>query len=334
MDRSDASRALKMNRYARQVAVPEVGVEGQQLIGAASILVVGAGGLGCAVLPYLCAAGVGRLIVVDHDRVEETNLHRQPLYRTSDVGLLKAGCARQALRELNPDVHVEAHCERLTASNAASFVAQADLVVDAADSFAVTYILSDECMEAAKPLVSASVLGLQGYVGAFCGSVPSYRAVFPELPLQAGTCAANGVLGTAVGVIGSLQAQIALSLLLPKLRTEAAGRMISVDFHTLRFSGFSFLGATEKRTGFRFIAGEAVRPDDVVVELRGLQEAPAPAFPSSIRSSVESIQSLADELPRAARVVLCCRTGLRAWRAAAHLHSLGFENLALFAAGD
>lgn len=323
-----------MERYARQIAVPEVGLQGQQQIGAASILVIGAGGLGCAVLPYLCAAGVGRLTIIDHDRVDESNLHRQPLYRMTDVGLLKAGCAKLALQALNPSVEIEARYERLTASNAASRVAAADVVVDAADSFAVTYILSDECMRAGKPLVSASVLGLQGYVGAFCGGVPSYRAVFPDLPAHAGTCADNGVLGTAVGVMGSLQGQIALSLVLPALRRDVAGRLISVDFQTLRFSGFSFLNAHEEGEGFRFIARDDVRPDDVTIELRGVEEAASPAFASSVRASAEAIESLARELPRSSRIVLCCRTGVRAWRSAARLRALGFENLALFAAGD
>jgi molybdopterin/thiamine biosynthesis adenylyltransferase len=323
-----------MDRYARQIAVPEVGLQGQQRIGAASILVIGAGGLGCAVLPYLCAAGVGRLVIVDADRVEGSNLHRQPLYRMDDVGLLKAGSAKHALRALNPAVEIEAHYDRLTPSNASRFVAGADVVVDAADSFAVTYILSDECARTRKPLVSASVLGLNGYVGAFCGTAPSYRAVFPDLPQQAGSCAENGVLGTAVGVMGSIQAQIALSSLLPALRDGVMGRMISVDFRTLRFSGFSFLNAHEDSGGFRFIAREDVRAEDVTVELRGVDEAPAPAFESCIRSTVESVDSLAKAVPRTSRIVLCCRTGLRAWRGAARLQALGFEHLALFATGE
>jgi molybdopterin/thiamine biosynthesis adenylyltransferase/rhodanese-related sulfurtransferase len=323
-----------MHRYARQIAVPEVGVQGQQKIGAASILVIGAGGLGCAVLPYLCAAGVGRLIIVDPDRVDESNLHRQPLYRMDDLGLLKAGCARHALIALNPDVEIEARCERLTPSNAVARIAEADVVVDAADSFAVTYILSDECARTRKPLISASVLGLKGYVGAFCGTAPSYRAVFPDLPQHAGSCAENGVVGAAVGVMGSLQAQLVLSSLLPALREAVMGRMISVDFRTLRFSSFSFLNAREDSGGFRFIAREDVSPGDVTVELRGVDEAPVPAFARSIRSTVENVDSLAQAVPRSSRIVLCCRTGLRAWRSAARLRALGFENLALFAAGE
>jgi sulfur-carrier protein adenylyltransferase/sulfurtransferase len=320
-----------MDRYARQLALPEVGPEGQQRLERATVLVVGAGGLGCAVLPYLCAAGAGKLIVVDHDVVDESNLHRQPLYRMDDIGQRKAEVAWATLASLNPYVSVKAVSEMLTPANAPALVAAADIVVDAADSFAVTYILSDECARAGKPLVSASVVGLSGYVGAFCGSAPSYRAVFPDLPAQAGTCATNGVLGTAVGVMGTLQAQIVLSLLLD---LATAGRVITVDFRTLRFGEFSFLSAREEGEGLRFIARADVSPSDVTIELRGEQEAPVPAFESSLRVAPDNIEDLRARVGKDTRVVLCCRTGLRAWRAATRLRAAGHLNVALFAAGD
>lgn len=322
-----------MDRYARQLALPEVGTEGQSRLERATVLVVGAGGLGCAVLPYLCAAGIGRLIVVDHDTVDESNLHRQPLYRMEDIGQRKAEVSWATLASLNPYVGVKAVCERLTPANAPALVEAADVIVDAADSFAVTYILSDECARLRKPLVSASVIGLSGYAGAFCGNVPSYRAVFPDLPAQAGTCATNGVLGTAVGVMGTLQAQMVLSLLLG-LAPSVAGRVITVDFRTLRFSGFSFLSAREGSEGLKFIARGDVTSSDVTVELRGEQEAPVPAFASSLRLATDAVESLRDRVTGETRIVLCCRTGLRAWRAANRLRAAGHRNVALFAAGD
>jgi rhodanese-related sulfurtransferase len=210
-------------------------------------------------------------------------------------------------------------------------VASADVVVDAADSFAVTYILNDECVRLGKPLVSASVVGLSGYVGAFCGRAPDYRAVFPDLPARAGNCATAGVLGTAVGVMGTLQAQLVVSLLLD-LQPTVAGRLTTVDFRTLRFSGFSFLSARDEGRGFRFIARSDVTPDDVTVELRGLQEAPAAAFATSVRLEVDQIETLRARVAADARVVLCCQTGLRAWRAASRLRAAGHDNLVLLAA--
>ena len=322
------------DRYARQTILPEVGPQGQTRLAAATALVVGAGGLGCAALPYLAAAGVGRLIIVDHDEVEESNLHRQPLYRMSDIGQPKAQAARAALAALNPAIRIEAVCERLSSLNAARLVAGTNVVIDAADSFAVTYLLSDTTQRAGKPLVSASVLGLSGYVGAFCGGAPSYRAVFPELPRNAGSCAESGVLGTAVGVMGTLEAHLALALLLD-WQPPAAGRLLSVDFRTLHLGGFSFADATEPlEEPIPFIAPAEVGGSDVVIDLRSLSEAPVSPFPAALRVGVEALEKAQLPLPTEPRIVLCCRSGLRAWRAAQALRSQGHANLALLALGE
>jgi sulfur-carrier protein adenylyltransferase/sulfurtransferase len=322
------------DRYARQMILPEVGPAGQARLGAATVLVAGAGGLGCAVLQYLCAAGVGRLLIVDPDRVEESNLHRQPLYRMSDLGAPKARAAAAALGQLDPRVTVEAAVQRLTPANAPQWVSRADIIVDAADSLALTYILSDECRRRGKPLVSASVLGLCGYAGAFCGGAPSYRAVFPEMPRQAGSCAQTGVLGTAVGVIGTLQAHLTLALLL-ELSPTVLGRLVSVDLRTLRCSGFSFASAPEPSgPALRFIAPEEVTAADVVVDLRSLAEAPRSPFPGALRMAVEEVAGAGLAPAANARVVLCCRSGIRAWRAARALQRAGHADLALIAFGD
>jgi sulfur-carrier protein adenylyltransferase/sulfurtransferase len=321
-------------RYARQTILPEVGPEGQARLAAATVLVVGAGGLGCAVLPYLAAAGVGRLVIVDHDEVEESNLHRQPLYRMSDIGQPKVHAAHAALAAMSPATGIEAVRERLSSLNVARLVDGVNVVIDAADSFAVTYLLSDTCQRAGRPLVSASVLGLSGYVGAFCGGAPSYRAVFPELPHNAGSCAESGVLGTAVGVVGTLQAHLALALLLD-WQPSVAGRLLSIDFRTLHLGGFSFAGATEPlEQPIPFIAPAEVGGTDIVIDLRSTSEAPVSPFPTALRVGVEALEKAQLQLPTAPRVVLCCRSGLRAWRAAQALRSQGHANLALLALGE
>ena len=322
------------NRYSRQTLVPEVGTAGQERLQNASVLIVGAGGLGCAVLPYLCAAGIGRMTIVDHDRVEESNLHRQPLYRMDDLGLRKVAAAKTTLQKINPDVLIDMVADRLTPSNVAELMRSADLAVDAADSFAVTYTLSDECHRVSKPLVSASVLGLSGYVGSFCGGGPSYRAVFPEMPRQAGSCAASGVLGTAVGVMGTLQAHSALALALG-WEPSPLGHLITVDFRTLRTGGFSFRSAPEPdRALLHFIDPTQVSSEDVVVDLRGLAEAPVSPFASALRITADEIEHDPDRFPTESRVVLCCRTGVRAWRAARALERRGHQHLALIAFGE
>ena len=321
------------DRYTRQTALPEVGPQGQARLAAATVLVAGAGGLGCPVLEYLCAAGVGRLLIVDHDRVDESNLHRQPLYRMSDLGEPKARAAATAMSLLNPQVTTQGAVERLTPANAAGWVSRADVIVDAADSLALTYMLSDECLLQGKPLVSASVLGLCGYVGAFCGGAPSYRAVFPEMPRQAGSCAQSGVLGTAVGVMGTLQAHLTLAILL-QLEPTVLGQLTSVDFRTLRFSGFSFAAAREPSgPTLRFIAPGEVQAADLVIDLRSLTEAPVSPFPAALRLGVEDIERAGLDTS-ASRVVLCCRSGIRAWRAAQALRRGGHDALALIALGD
>src|SRR4029077_3337605 len=265
------------DRYARQMVLPEVGAAGQARLAAASVVVVGAGGLGCPVLQYLAGAGVGRLTVVDHDTVEETNLHRQPLYAMADIGKPKAETAASVLKRFNPTITATPVVARLTPQNAAALVADADLVIDAADSFAVSYILSDACHATAKPLVSASVIGMTGYAGAFCGGGPSYRAVFPDVSVDGGTCATVGVLGTAVAVLGSVQAHLALHLLLG-LEPTVLGRVITFDAGRLAFGGFGFADSPEPERFVPFIAPASVTADDLVVDLRSLEEAPQSPF--------------------------------------------------------
>lgn len=320
-------------RYSRQLVLPEVGAQGQARLGDSSVLVIGAGGLGCAVLQYLAAAGVGRIVIVDHDRVEESNLHRQPLFRMSEIGLAKASAARDSLRQLNPQIAIEAIVERLSPANVARLVALAEVVIDAADSLAATYILNDECQRVSKPLVSASVLGLSGYVGAFCGRAPSYRAVFPEMPRQAGSCSEAGVLGTAVGVMGTLQAHMTLALALG-LEPSPLGQLITVDFRTLRFGGFSFERATEP-TGpvLAFVSPEELAERDIVIDLRSLEEAPVSPIADALRLRVEDVERGDSRFPAEARVVLCCRSGVRAWRAGRALQRQGHRNVALVAFG-
>jgi molybdopterin/thiamine biosynthesis adenylyltransferase/rhodanese-related sulfurtransferase len=331
MDRRHSGDAMS-DRYARQAVLAEVGAAGQAKLAAASVLVVGAGGLGCPVLLYLAGAGVGRLTIVDHDSVEETNLHRQPLYAMAEIGRPKAEVAAERLAGLNPGIETAAVVERLTPQNATALVAGADLAIDAADSFAVSYILSDACFAAAKPLVSASVIGMTGYAGAFCGGAPSYRAVFPDVSVEGGTCASVGVLGTAVAVLGGLQAHLALHLLLG-LEPTVLGRVISFDARRLAFGGFAFGGTPEPDRSVPVIAPTAVTGDDLVVDLRGPDEAPRSPFPGARRLTVDTIDEVFGEPSPSRRIVLCCRSGQRALAAADRLRERGLVDLAVVALG-
>jgi molybdopterin/thiamine biosynthesis adenylyltransferase/rhodanese-related sulfurtransferase len=320
------------SRYARQQVLPQVGDAGQARLAASSVLVVGAGGLGCPVLQYLAGAGIGRIVIVDHDTVDETNLHRQPLYTTGDVGTAKAEAARRTLGRFNPDIAVQAIAYRLTPQNAGQLVEMADVVVDAADNFAVTYILSDTCHAMSKPLVSASALGMSGYVGAFCGGGPSYRAVFPEPPSQAGDCATLGVLGSVVAVLGGLQAHLALNLLLG-LDPSALGRIVTFDGQRTAFGGFDFAISPEPAGGTSFISISEVTGDDLVIDLRGLEEAPVSPFTNARRIDVDVIETIQAIAAPGQRIVLACRSGQRALSAAGRLQAAGLHRLALVALG-
>lgn len=308
-----------MNRYARQEILNEIGCEGQKRLADARVLVVGAGGLACPALQYLVGAGVGCIRIVDHDVVSLSNLHRQTLYRESQIGEFKAEMAVEALRQLNGDCELEAVTCALSPANVDGLVNGADIVLDCADSFAVSYILSDACLVADKPLISASALEFNGYVGGFCGGKPSLRAVFPDLPSRAVTCATAGVLGSVVGTIGAMQAQMALALIVG-LEPSPLGQLVTVDLKRFRFGGFRFDEAVElSHNLLKFVAVESIKTEDFVVELRALEEAPEPITPDALRYSVKDFAAQIPAPRPQQNVILCCRSGLRAWQAARYL---------------
>ncbi|MFG1175540.1 ThiF family adenylyltransferase [Erwiniaceae bacterium CAU 1747] len=319
-----------MDRYQRQSMLPEIGVQGQQRLARARVLVVGAGGLGATLLPQLAGAGVGFLRVCDDDRVEIHNLHRQTLFTLEDLGQPKVLATRRALNALNPDCEVDAVKLRLSGSSLDAVLHDIDIVVDAADNFAITWLLSDACFRCELPLISASVLGRQGYVGGFCGGAPSYRALFPQLPSSAASCSTAGVMGPAVATLGAVQAQMTLSVLLG-LAPSPLGCLVNCDFVNWRFSQFRFDGAPEPmEVVIPFLDVQMLTTEDCIVELRSPEEAPV-----SVAAQVHRI--LPDELanwqpPSSGRIVLVCASGIRAGRAAEQLKARGYRDLALVAA--
>ncbi len=202
----------QFHRYARHLILDEVGEEGQAKLLAARVLVVGAGGLGSPLLLYLAAAGVGTLGVIDHDRVDLTNLQRQIAHASDRVGMAKVESARQAIAAVNPEIRVEAHEARLEAANAAAIIAGYDLVADGSDNFDTRYLLTDLCHAARKPLVAAALAPFDGQLSTFKPYLgaghPCYRCLFrePPPPDLVPRCETAGILGAVAGVIGTLQA--------------------------------------------------------------------------------------------------------------------------------
>jgi len=218
---------VEIERYARHLVLREVGGPGQQKLKAASALIVGAGGLGSPAALYLAAAGVGALFVVDPDDVDRSNLQRQILYAEKDVGRSKAETAADRLAALNPHIFIAGYNGAFDASTADELVEGVDMVLDGTDDFAVRYEVNAACVRHGKPLISGAIGRWTGQVGVFAGQ-PCYRCLVPEIPPDAETCVAVGVVGALAGVVGSMMALEAI-----KLITEAGepllGRLLIYD---------------------------------------------------------------------------------------------------------
>ncbi len=230
-----------LERYSRHLRLPQVGIDGQQRLARARVLLIGAGGLGSPAAFYLAAAGVGHLRMADDDVVDRSNLQRQILHTEDSVGVAKVVSAAQRIAALNPRVQVDAIQTRVTASNVEALLQDVDVVVDGADNFAARYLLNDACVKLGKPLVYGAVQQFEGQLSVFDagrhrGQLPCYRCLFPEPPPPefAPSCAEAGVLGVLPGVIGLLQATEAIKLLLG-LGDSLAGRLLSFDALAMRF---------------------------------------------------------------------------------------------------
>jgi molybdopterin/thiamine biosynthesis adenylyltransferase len=217
----------EVERYARHLVLREVGGPGQQKLKGARVLIVGAGGLGAPAALYLAAAGVGRIALADPDHVSLSNLQRQVLYGVDDIDKIKVGAAASRLATINPNVAVEALATKVTAYNARGLVAPYDLVLDGTDDFATRMNVSDACVAEDRPLVSGAIGRWTGQVSVFLGR-PCYRCLVPEIPPDAETCAAVGVIGALAGVIGSMIALEAIKLITGAGET-VAGRLLIFD---------------------------------------------------------------------------------------------------------
>ena len=234
----------ELERYARHIVLREVGGPGQAALGRARVLVVGAGGLGAPVLLYLAAAGVGMLGVVDDDVVTLSNLQRQVIHATPDIGVPKVDSAAATIHRLNPHVAVEQHQTRLTAQNALELIGRYDIVADGSDNFATRYLVSDACYFARKPLVTAALGTFDGTLttiraherGADGRPNPTYRCLFPEPPPPGSVpaCAEAGILGALAGVIGSMTALEILREIVG-FGEGLVGRLMMLDARAMRF---------------------------------------------------------------------------------------------------
>lgn len=221
----------ELKRYNRQIILPELGIEGQQKLKSARVLMIGAGGLGCPVLQYLVAAGVGAIGIVDNDKVEVSNLHRQILYSTADIGKPKAAIAKQKLGGLNPFVNLTAYAERLTEANAARLIGLYDVIIDGSDNFPTRYLVNDTCAALNKPLVFGSIFKFEGQVSVFhYQKGPGYRDIFPEPPPkgEVPNCSEIGVIGVLPGMIGTYMANETIKIICG-IGETLSGRLLTMN---------------------------------------------------------------------------------------------------------
>jgi sulfur-carrier protein adenylyltransferase/sulfurtransferase len=350
--------------YSRQIALKEVGTQGQARLGASHVLVVGAGGLGVPVLTYLAGAGIGRITIVDGDRLEPSNLHRQTLYALADCGRPKAELAAERLRALNPQVDVRAHPMRLDASTGASLVEASDLVIDCTDNFSTKFLLNDLCMRLGKPAILSSVYQFEGQLqvirpdrGGAC-----LRCIWPEATRDGlvGNCAEAGVLGPVPGLFGSLQALEALKLLLD-LPGQLGDELLVVDLLSHSVSrvrarrASACAGGACERIDERALQGgresasareaadveaafddlsEALEQGFTLIDVREPHEVMAGRVPVRPVREIPLHELLAlarreppvEGLDRRARYLLVCASGKRSLAAAQELRARGFTS--------
>jgi molybdopterin/thiamine biosynthesis adenylyltransferase len=321
-----ASEELKL--YNRQIILPELGLTGQEKLKAARVLMIGAGGLGCPVLQYLVAAGVGYLGIVDDDVVDISNLHRQILYFIPDIGKPKAETAKQKLEWLNPFVELTAYNERLSADNAVRLISQYDLVVDGSDNFTTRYLVNDTCVALNKPLVFGSIFKFEGQVSVFnYQDGPNYRDVFPEPPPEneVPNCDEAGVIGVLPGIIGTYMANEAIKIICG-IGETLSGKLFSMNALDNSMSIYKI--TKQKQTISSPAINQPVLIDrEISMETlnRWLAENPDEICIVDVRETYEfddynigginiplyELQESADMIPIDKKLVFICQTGQR-----------------------
>ena len=345
-------------RYARQRTLSGFGVAGQEALAAARVLVIGAGGLGCAVLPTLAAAGIGHLAIVDGDTVDESNLHRQTLYSLADVGRPKAEAAAEVLRTLSPDADIVAHAAGFDAGTAATLAADVTLLIDATDNPAARYLANDLAASLAIPLVWGSALGWVGQVGvAWDARGADYRDLFPTEPaVEGATCATVGVLPSVCTTIGGMMAGEALKIVSAS-GDPLVGRVLQFDARTGRVRELAFRRSALRARGQASVspgspaaapsAGSrprALEPAElkrmldareplVLIDVREPWEAERVQIPGSLLVPFGNLAARVAELDPAAPTIVYCHHGPRAFSAAEFLARRGFGSVAVLNGG-
>jgi adenylyltransferase/sulfurtransferase len=315
-------------RYSRHIILSEIGLEGQQKLKNSSVLVVGAGGLGCPALQYLAAAGVGKIGIVDFDTVDISNLQRQILFGTKDLGKNKALAAKDRLLENNNLIDIECFTEKIDSKNALEIIKNFDLVLDGSDNFATRYLLNDSCVLLGKPLVYGAIFKFEGQISVFnYQNGPSYRCLFPEQPKadEIPTCSQIGVLGVLPGIVGAMQATEAIKVLLGK-KEVLSGRFLTIDVLNNNFLEIEFERIEEnfkidKLGTYEFdcqtITTKELSVDELsehfndyfLIDIRPQNEREICKIDDSHSITLEEIEDKISNLPRNRKIAVYCHFG-------------------------
>ncbi|MHB8261917.1 MAG: molybdopterin-synthase adenylyltransferase MoeB [Bacteroidia bacterium] len=338
--------AEEKRRYARHIILPEIGLGGQLKLKRTKVLVVGAGGLGCPVLQYLTAAGVGTIGIIDFDIVDESNLQRQVLYATQDVGKHKAKVAKEKLKEQNPYINLIAHVAYLTSQNALELISQYDIVVDGSDNFVTRYLVNDACVILNKVLVFGSIFKFEGQVSVFnYKDGPTYRCLYPEPPAEGDVpnCAEIGVLGVLPGMVGTLQANEVIKIITNNGEV-LSGKLLTLDALTMQFNTFAITvnaknKKIEKLTDYDFFCGTIKeisaeelkqkiksKKDFQLIDVREPNEYRQKNI-GGILIPLNELEKNLDKISKAKEIVVFCASGARSKKATTILNKNGFNNV-------
>ncbi len=322
-------------RYDRQITLDEVGVSGQEKLRNASVLIIGVGGLGCPAAQYLVGAGVGKIGLMDHDKVSISNLHRQVLYNENDIGRSKVLVAQEKLQQLNSEIEIVAIEEALSIENAEKLFSQYDIILDGTDNFETKYLINDACILADKPWVYASIYKNEGQLSVFnYQDGPSYRCLFPKTTRQNVSCEATGVLGVVPGIFGMLQAMEVLKIVL------GVGNVLSgkLKLSNLLTGSEQILKLQKREEEIEKIKENGIIPviieckisDDskLYLDIREIFEQPRITSEKVIQIPMSDLDERLWEIPKEEEVFVFCQSGKRSKKVVDLLKAeYGFENL-------
>lgn len=337
----------ELNYYSRQIILPDFGITTQEKIKQAKVLVIGAGGLGCPVLQYLVAAGVGNIGIADADIISVSNLHRQILYAFSDIGKPKAQVAKEKQQQQNPYVSINAYVENITIENAFELIKNYDIICDCTDNFSARYLINDACVIMKKPFVSASILRYEGQLSVFNHKTAiNYRAIFPEMPTNIPNCAEAGVTGSLCGIMGSLQANEVLKII-TEIGNTLEGKLLcfnALDNSTKLFKikpSDTIINKLQESYDVNCIVNNRPIKEILVVELKKMLDEKQDFQLIDVREREEyAITNLGgeliplntlinnlDKISKTKPIVVHCQSGTRSAKAIAILQENGFTNL-------